>query len=65
MYLLEKDKLEIGDIILIKSESRISQMVRRLTGSQYSHAMLFVGVSSIIDSDGYGVQSNNLQRIAT
>ena len=63
MYLLEKDKLEIGDIILIKSESRISQMVRRLTGSQYSHAMLFVGVSSIIDSDGYGVQSNNLQRI--
>jgi len=63
MYLLDKDKLKTGDIILIKSESRISQMVRRLTGSQYSHAMLFVGVSSIIDSDGYGVQSNNLQRI--
>lgn len=63
MYLLDKDKLEIADIILIKSESRISQMVRRLTGSQYSHAILYVGISSIIDSDGYGVQSNNLQRL--
>lgn len=63
MYIIEKDKLEIGDIILIKSESRISQMVRRLTGSQYSHAILYVGISSIIDSDGYGVQSNNLQRL--
>lgn len=63
MYLIENDKLEIGDIILIKSESRISEMVRRLTGSQYSHAILYVGVSSIIDSDGYGVQANNLQRL--
>lgn len=63
MYLLDIDKLEEGDIILIRSESRISQMVRRLTKSQYSHAILYVGVSSIIDSDGYGVQSNNLQRI--
>lgn len=63
MYLLDREKLELGDIVLIKSESRISQMVRRLTGSQYSHAILYVDVSSIIDSDGYGVQSNNLQRL--
>jgi len=63
MYLLDKDKLELGDIILIRSESRISQLVRRLTGSQFSHAILYVSVSSIIDSDGYGVQSNNLQRL--
>ncbi|MBA9072358.1 hypothetical protein GGR22_000484 [Flavobacterium gossypii] len=63
MYLLDGSKLELGDIILIKSESRISQMVRRLTESQFSHAMLYVDVRSIIDSDGYGVQSNNLQRL--
>ena len=63
MYLLDIEKLELGDIILKKSESRISQLVRRLTGSQYSHAILYVGISSIIDSDGYGVQSNNVQRI--
>lgn len=63
MYLLDNDKLELGDIILIKSESRISQMVRRLTGSQFSHAILYVDLLTIIDSDGYGVQSNNLQRL--
>ncbi|HFK5554665.1 TPA: YiiX/YebB-like N1pC/P60 family cysteine hydrolase [Elizabethkingia anophelis] len=63
MYLLDGSKLELGDIILIKSESRISQMVRRLTESQFSHAILYVDVMSIIDSDGYGVQSNNLQRL--
>lgn len=63
MYLLDKDKLELGDIILIKSDSRISQLVRKLTGSQFSHAILYVDVSSIIDSDGYGVQSNNIQRL--
>jgi len=63
MYLLDIDKLELGDIILIKSDSRISQIVRERTGSQYSHAILYVEVSSIIDSDGYGVQSNNLQRL--
>jgi len=60
MFLLEKDQLEIGDIILTRSESRISKMVRNLTGSQFSHAILYIGVSSVIDSDGYGVQSNNL-----
>ena len=63
MFLIDIDKLELGDIILIKSDSRISQIVRERTGSQYSHAILFVGVSSIIDSDGYGVQANNLQRL--
>nr|WP_295706198.1 YiiX/YebB-like N1pC/P60 family cysteine hydrolase [uncultured Lacinutrix sp.] len=63
MYLLDYDKLELGDIILTKSNSRISEMVRRLTKSQFSHAILYVDVSSIIDSDGYGVQSNNIQRV--
>ncbi|MFC5271396.1 YiiX/YebB-like N1pC/P60 family cysteine hydrolase [Adhaeribacter terreus] len=60
---MEIDKLKVGDIILIRSNSRISEMVRRLTNSQYSHAILYVGVSSMIDSDGYGVQSNNIQRL--
>lgn len=63
MYVFEIDELKIGDIILIRSNSRISEMVRRHTNSQYSHAILYVGVSSMIDSDGYGVQSNNIQRL--
>jgi hypothetical protein len=62
-YVLDYDHLEIGDIILSKSDSEISQLVRRLTGSQYSHARLYVGDHSCIDSDGYGVQANNTQRI--
>lgn len=52
----------IGDIILTRQNTRISQLVRQVTGSEYSHAILYVGVASIIDSDGLGVQSNNLQR---
>ena len=62
MYVFDIDKLRLGDIILIRSNSRISQMVRRLTQSKYSHAILYVEICSVIDSDGYGVQSNNLQR---
>lgn len=63
MYILKKEELEIGDIILIRSNSDISITVRERTGSQYSHAILYVGLGSTIDSDGYGVQSNNIQRL--
>ncbi|MEQ9230514.1 MAG: YiiX/YebB-like N1pC/P60 family cysteine hydrolase [Cyclobacteriaceae bacterium] len=63
MYCFEIDQLQPGDILLTRSDSRVSELVRRITGSRYSHAILYVGVSSIIESDGYGVQSNNLQRV--
>lgn len=63
MYVINFEKLEFGDIILIRSNTRISQLVRHRTQSQYSHAILYVGVASVIDSDGYGVQSNNIQRL--
>nr|WP_321355567.1 YiiX/YebB-like N1pC/P60 family cysteine hydrolase [uncultured Draconibacterium sp.] len=62
MYIFDLDKLMVGDIILTRQNTRISQLVRQVTGSQYSHAILYVGVASIIDSDGLGVQSNNIQR---
>lgn len=63
MYILNIENLESGDIILTRSESEISQLVRRLTKSEYSHAILYVGVSSCIESDGPGVQSQNIQRL--
>jgi hypothetical protein len=63
MYLLDIDKLEAGDIILTRSNTEISERVRRLTKSEYSHAILYVGVSSCIESDGPGVQSQNIQRL--
>lgn len=62
MYIFDLDKLTVGDIILTRQNTRISQLVRQVTGSQYSHAILYVGVASVIDSDGLGVQANNLQR---
>jgi len=62
MYIFDFKKLMIGDIILTRQNTRISQLVRQVTGSQYSHAILYVGVAGIIDSDGLGVQANNIQR---
>ncbi len=63
MYILKIEQLQAGDIILMRSSTRESIMIRQKTGCNYSHAMLYVGLSSIIESDGLGVQSQNLQRI--
>lgn len=63
MLLIDREQLQTGDIILIRSNSDISQRVRKLTGSSFSHALLYVGVSSCIESDGEGVQSQNIQRV--
>jgi len=63
MYIIDIKKIEVGDIFLTRSNSRISQLVRQLTKSEFSHAVLYVGVSSCIESDGPGVQSQNLQRL--
>lgn len=63
MHILDIEKLESGDIILTRSSSRESVLIRQLTKCDYSHAILYVGVSSCIESDGLGVQSNNIQRM--
>lgn len=63
MYILNINKLEAGDIILTRSSSRESELIRQLTQCDYSHGILYVGVSSCIESDGLGVQSNNIQRM--
>jgi len=63
MYIIDIKKIEVGDIFLTRSNSRVSQLVRQLTKSEFSHAVLYVGVSSCIESDGPGVQSQNLQRL--
>lgn len=63
MYKLIKDLLIYGDIILIKSDSRLSRKIRDKSNSEFSHAMLYMGNSSFIDSDSGGVQANNIQRL--
>jgi hypothetical protein len=63
MYLLDKNKLLVGDIILTRSDEKNSKFIRALTHSDFSHAILYVGQSSYIHSDLLGVHSGNLQRL--
>jgi len=63
MYLIDRELLKPGDIILTCSSEKPSRAIRKLTGSEYSHAILFVGESSYIHSDPAGVHSGNIQRL--
>ncbi len=63
MFILNVPKLEPGDIILMRTAHRKSEIIRRAAGSGYSHAMLYVGGGSVIDSDGPGVQAHNPSRM--
>ncbi len=63
MFLIDPKLLKKGDIFLTRSESRESELIRKLSGSDYSHCILYVGESSCIESNGLGVQAQNLQRI--
>jgi hypothetical protein len=63
MYLLDREILKKGDIILTCSDEKPSKMIQKLTNSEYSHAILYVGESSYIHSDLYGVHSGNTQRL--
>jgi len=62
-YLIDMTLLEEGDIILTSVGELPSVGVRTATKSDYSHAMLYVGVGSYIHSDLTGVHADNLQRL--
>jgi len=63
MYLIPINELENGDILLTSENSATSKVVRKSIGSDFSHAILYVGSSSYIHSDANGVHSGNLQRL--
>ncbi|EPG9256236.1 YiiX/YebB-like N1pC/P60 family cysteine hydrolase [Providencia rettgeri] len=63
MYLLDKSKLMLGDIILTRSNEKNSSLICKITNSNFSHAILCVGESSYIHSDFHGVHSGNIQRL--
>lgn len=63
MYIIDINKIEPGDIILTRDDSPLSQFIRRLSKSNFSHARLHVGAFSCIESDGRGVQAQNMQRV--
>lgn len=63
MYIIPINELEKGDILLTSENSATSKAVRKSTGSDFSHAILYVGSGSYIHSDANGVHSGNLQRL--
>jgi len=68
MFIVRIDLLQIGDILLEKHDVgdnrvvRESQLIRKRSDSNYSHAFLYVGDGSVIESNVEGVQANNIQR---
>ena len=53
----------LGDIILTRSNEKNSSLICRITNSNFSHAILYIGESSYIHSDPRGVHSGNIQRL--
>lgn len=61
-YLLDLSKLEPGDIILEKGTTKFSTVIKLATGSEYTHAMLYIG-NTIMHALTDGVYSKNPQRL--
>lgn len=62
MYIIDRNILKVGDIILTSANTSLSKGVRTFTKSNYSHAMIWVG-GTLIHSDGEGVYSKNVDRL--
>jgi hypothetical protein len=60
---LVADLVRPGDVVLTTTPEPISQVIRKTIGADISHAMICVGLSSVIDSTGDGVHARNLGRI--
>lgn len=62
-YILDLDKLRYGDVILTRSNDRTCLKIRDYSKSSYSHALIYNGNSSCLESNAFGVQSVNPQRL--
>lgn len=63
MFIIEIDKLLVGDIFLTTEKHITSKTIRAFSLSDFSHAMLHVGDGSYIHSDENGVHAGNVQRL--
>lgn len=63
MFILDTQQLLRGDVVLTAETRMRSKAVRKATKSSFSHAILYLGSSSYIHSDGAGVHSGNTQRL--
>ncbi|UXA52974.1 hypothetical protein M0D45_20555 [Xanthomonas prunicola] len=61
-FVLDSNRVEIGDVILTSEHQLRSKGIRAVTLSDYSHAMICVGYSSYIHAVGPGVEVANPQR---
>jgi hypothetical protein len=62
-YILDLDKLKYGDIILTRTNDRTCIKIREYSKSNYSHALIYKGNKSCLESNALGVQSVNPQRL--
>ncbi|SRX76400.1 C40 family peptidase [Aequorivita antarctica] len=62
-YIIDLDKLKYGDIILTRSNDRTCLKIREYAKSNYSHALVYKGNKSCLESNAFGVQSVNPQRL--
>lgn len=63
MFILDTNVLQAGDIVLTTQDAPVSKVVRKTTGSPFSHAILYLGHGSYIHSDSAGVHADNPQRL--
>lgn len=62
-YVIDLDKLKFGDIILMKTYGALCQKIREKSGSNFSHAMIYKGYYSCLESNDLAVNSVNPQRL--
>ena len=63
MFAFNLEKLQPGDIILTRAPGdRESDIIRKLSESNYSHAIMYVCHSSAIESTGLRVNSFNISQ---
>lgn len=63
MKVINMDTLQVGDIVLTTSTQKPSAIIRALSRSDISHAMICVSPGSVIDSTLDRVQARNVQKI--
>jgi len=63
MYILDISKMKQGDIILTTQSALQSKVIRKISDSDCSHAMLYLSRGSYIHADRKGVHSGNTQRV--
>ncbi|HBY19724.1 MAG TPA: hypothetical protein DEG71_01730 [Clostridiales bacterium] len=47
------ENIKIGDVVAYRSDSTVSEIIRKITNSNYSHVAIVVSPTQIIEGDGY------------